>query len=312
MITVLGETVVDRFDLGEGKVSYRPGGSPANVAVALARLGETVRLATQLGRDPHGRMLLRHLRDNAVAVVAGSVGDGHATSIARTVLQQGHASYEFSVTWQPLAPETRTSLLGDDSICLHTGSIAAAVEPGADSVLRAVLEASSRTMITFDPNCRPSIMGPRDPVRRRTEQLVAASDIVKASDDDIRWLYPDRSVASVVAGWLDLGAELVVVTLGGQGSTARTRRAEVVVPAEPIEVVDTVGAGDSFMAGLLSGLHAEGLLGAPHRPRLRRLDEDTATRLLRRASRVAALTCARRGANSPTARELAATTPPPP
>lgn len=312
MITVLGETVVDRFDLGEGKASYRPGGSPANVAVALARLGEPVRLATQLGRDPHGRMLLRHLQDNAVAVVPGSVGDGVATSIARTVLQRGHATYEFSVTWQPLASETRASLLGDGTICLHTGSIAAAVEPGAQSVLEAVTEARPSAMVTFDPNCRPSIMGTPDTVRPAAERLVTASDIVKASDDDIRWLYPGRSLASVTARWHALGADLVVVTLGGRGATATTRGLEVTVPAEPIDVVDTVGAGDSFMAGLLSGLHTEGLLRPAQRPQLRQLDEDTATRLLQRASRVAALTCARRGANSPTARELAATTPPAP
>ena len=309
MITVLGETVVDRFDLGDGEVSYRPGGSPANVAVALARLGETARLATQLGHDPHGRMLLRHLRENAVTVVPGSVGDGYSTSVARTVLTQGHASYDFSVAWEPLASATRAALLGDDTVCLHTGSIAASVEPGAESVLRAVLEAAGRATITFDPNCRPSIMGPPDAVRRRAERLVTASDIVKASDDDIGWLYPDRPLASVVAGWLDLGAELVVVTLGRRGSRATTRGLEVAVPAEHIDVVDTVGAGDSFMAGLLSGLRVEGLLGAAQRPRLRRLGEDTVARLLHMATRVAALTCARRGAHSPTAREVAAARP---
>ena len=308
MITVLGETVVDRFDLGDGEVSYRPGGSPANVAIALARLGEATRLATQLGRDPHGRMLLRHLRDNGVAVVPGSVEDVYSTSVARTVLTRGHATYDFTIAWEPLASETHARLLDDDTICLHTGSIAATVEPGAESVLQAVLEATGRATITFDPNCRPSIMGPPSAVRRRAERLVAASDIVKASDDDIGWLYPDHPPASVVAGWLDLGAELVVVTLGRRGSRATTRWLDVAVPAEPIDVVDTVGAGDSFMAGLLSGLRAEGLLGAAQRPRLRRLDEDTVRRLLRSASYVAALTCARRGAHSPTAYELAAAT----
>jgi fructokinase len=173
-------------------------------------------------------------------------------------------------------------------------------------VLRAVAVARGRATITFDPNCRPSVMGDARTVRRRTEDLVAVSDVVKASDDDVRWLYSGRPPEAVMHRWLDLGARLVVVTHGWRGSSALTRRHSVAVSAEPVDVVDTVGAGDSFMAGLLAGLHHAGLLGAPERDRLAQLEIDPLRRMLRVAARVAAITCGRRGADSPTAAELGA------
>jgi fructokinase len=305
VITVLGETLVDHFQLADREPSERPGGSPANVAVALARLGVTTRLITQLGLDEHGRMLLRYLRENNVTVAAGSVRDDYVTSVARTVVKDGQASYDFDVRWEAVPLRARLNLVDGRMACLHTGSIGALVEPGAASVLQAVLDSRSRATITFDPNCRPSIMGHPLPTRQRTEALVAVSDVVKASEDDIRWLYEDRAPRDVVARWLDLGAALVVVTRGAQGSWATTRGISVDVRAHPIDVVDTVGAGDSFMAGLLAGLGDTGLLGSPQRTALAQLDADALSELLRAAGRVAAITCGRRGANSPTAGELA-------
>ena len=314
MITVLGEALVDRFEGADHPPFERPGGSPANVAVALARLGVTTRLATQLGDDERGRMVLRHLRQNGVAVAPGSMRGGRPTSVARTVVTNGQAEYDFSVTWEELPVTAQLTLIEGGTNCVHTGSIAALAPlagqagtgAGADSVRRAIVAARNRATVTFDPNCRPSIMGALGAVRLRTAALVAVSDVVKASEDDLRWLYADRSPRAVVSGWLDLGAALVVVTRGAGGSWAATREVAVAVPAEPIEVIDTVGAGDSFMAGLLAGLHDRGLLGAEARTGLRRLDADTLAGLLRIATQVAAVTCGRRGADSPTADELAA------
>ena len=305
MITVLGETLVDHFELGDDEPSAQAGGSPANVAVALARLGVPARLITQLGQDAPGRMLLRHLRANNVAVAPGSVRDDYVTSVARTVVTNGQADYEFRVGWEPLPLSAQLSLVDDRMTCLHTGSIAALAETGAESVRRAVLDSRGRATVTFDPNCRPSIMGCPPEVRRRTEALVALSDVVKASEDDLQWLYDDRSSRTVATRWLDLGATLVVVTCGADGSWAATRDVAVAVPVEAVEVVDTVGAGDSFMAGLLAGLHHAGLLGTTARAGLRQLDGDTLSAVLRAATRVAAVTCGRRGADSPTAAELA-------
>ena len=266
MIAVLGEALVDRFEDEDGPPVERPGGSPANVAVALARLDVPTRLVTQLGDDARGRTVLRHLCDNGVAVATGSVRAGRPTSVARTVVTGGQASYQFSVGWDGVGSRGLRTLLDDRVDCVHTGSIAALAplsHGGAASVLRAVAVARGRATITFDPNCRPSVMGDPRTVRRRTEDLVAVSDVVKASEDDVRWLYGGRPPEAVMHRWLDLGARLVVVTHGWRGSSAVTRRHAVAVSAEPVDVVDTVGAGDSFMAGLLAGLHHAGLLGAP-------------------------------------------------
>jgi fructokinase len=309
VIAVLGEALVDRFEDGDRPPVERPGGSPANVAVALARLDVPTRLVTQLGDDARGRTVLRHLCDNGVAVATGSVHAGRPTSVARTVVSSGQASYQFSVGWEGIGARGLRTLLDDRVDCVHTGSIAALAplsHGGAASVLRAVAVARGRSTITFDPNCRPSVMGDAHAVRRRTEDLVAVSDVVKASEDDVRWLYSGRPPEAVMRRWLDLGAMLVVVTHGRRGSSAATRRHAVAVPAEPVEVVDTVGAGDSFMAGLLAGLHQANLLGARARDRLSRVEADPLRRMLRTAARVAAITCGRRGADSPTVVELAA------
>jgi fructokinase len=312
MITVLGEALVDRLEAGDGSPAIeRPGGSPANVAVALARLGVPTRLVTQLGDDARGRAVLRHLHDSGVVVTAGSVHRGRRTGVARTVVSDGQAAYDFSVRWDRLAGDAARAVLDDDVRCLHTGSIAALapVGPGAGGVVRAAAMARRRATVTFDPNCRPSIMGDPYATRHRAEALVAVSDVVKASEEDVRWLYPRIPVHEVMRHWLVLGAILVVVTRGRHGSWAQTPDVEVTLPARPVDVVDTVGAGDSFMAGLLASLDRAGLLGAAARPALAALDAAAVTGFLHLATGVAALTCGRTGADSPTAGELAAVIP---
>jgi fructokinase len=224
------------------------------------------------------------------------------------VLTDGQAAYDFSVWWDQLSPDATRAVLDDHIRCLHTGSIAALAPAGSGtgSVQRAAAVARRRATITFDPNCRPSIMGDAGAARRRAEGLVAVSDVVKASEDDLRWLYGDRPADAVMRHWRGLGALLVVLTRGERGSSAVTADVEVTVPAAPVEVVDTVGAGDSFMAGLLAGLDRAGLLGAAARPDLAALDGAAVEDLLRLGTQVAAITCGRQGADSPTASELAA------
>jgi fructokinase len=311
MIAVLGETLVDRFEAGDGSPAIeRTGGSPANVAVALARLGVATRLVTQLGDDTRGRAVLRYLHDSGVLVTAGSVHGGRRTGVARTTIIDGQPSYDFTAWWDKLSPAANRAVLDDHIRCLHTGSIAALAPAGsgAGTVQRAAAAARRRATITFDPNCRPSVMGDAHAGRRRAEGLVALSDVVKASEDDVRWLYGDRPVTAVAARWLDLGALLVIVTRGRRGSSAVTARTEVTVPAPAVDVVDTVGAGDSFMAGVLVGLDRAGVLGAAARPDLAALDGAAVEDLLRLGTQVAAITCGRQGADSPTASELAAIT----
>lgn len=307
MITVVGECLVDLIEDPSGEVIAHPGGSPANVAVALARLGQPTTLLTQLGDDAHGRLLRAHLAGSGVRLDAASVPDLASTSVARTrVGADGQARYDFSIVWRSF-PEL--SAVGLGSRCLHTGSLATVLGPGADDVLALVRDRRAGTMISYDPNCRPSLMGDRTTVRQRVEELVAASDVVKVSLEDLAWLHPGREHGQVGREWLDRGATLVVVTRGDGGAWAVTLRGAVQVDARPVQVVDTVGAGDAFTAGLLAALDQRDLLGVARRPVLRDVGPDTLAAVLAEAAHVAAVTCGRRGADPPTRAELAADQP---
>ena len=302
-IVVVGESLVDLV-AGPDRRTYvaHPGGSPLNVAYGLARLGRPTSLLTRLGDDAFGTLVRDHL-DRAGVDLLAPPEPGLATSLATVTLDpQGSASYDFRIDWDlparaPLPPGT---------VAVHTGSIAAALEPGASAV-RALLEAErdrGRATVSFDPNCRPALMGDPRTARARTEQLVALSDVVKVSDEDLRRLYGERPVEDVAGAWLDLGASLVVVTRGGHGSYAAGRAATVTRPAAPADVVDTVGAGDSFMSALLDSLAREQCLGKDRRPALAALSADALTRIVDRAARAAAVTVGRAGAMPPDLAEL--------
>jgi fructokinase len=302
-IVVVGESLVDLV-AGPDRRTYvaHPGGSPLNVAYGLARLGRPTSLLTRLGDDAFGTLVRDHL-DRAGVDLLAPPEPGLATSLATVTLDpQGSASYDFRIDWDlparaPLPPGT---------VAVHTGSIAAALEPGASAV-RALLEAErdrGRATVSFDPNCRPALMGDPRTARARTEQLVALSDVVKVSDEDLRRLYGERPVEDVAGAWLDLGDSLVVVTRGGHGSYAAGRAATVTRPAAPADVVDTVGAGDSFMSALLDSLAREQCLGKDRRPALAALSADALTRIVDRAARAAAVTVGRAGAMPPDLAEL--------
>lgn len=304
MFTVVGEALVDLIeDAPERPVAY-PGGSPANVAVALARLGQPVQLLTQLSDDPHGQLLLAHLRDNDVRLAPASLLDCPRTSTASTSLSpDGQARYTFDIAWQHF--DTPPAGWADPTTtCLHTGSLAAVLAPGADDVAAIVHAARQTSTVSFDPNCRPTLIEDVRSARRRIQTLVADSDIVKASLEDLAWLYPGRAYQEVGQEWLDRGGGIVVITMGGDGAWACTRHRETAVSAFPVDVVDTVGAGDAFTAGLLSALGRAGLLGVTNRAALSAIDEETLTDVLTFAARVAAATCGRRGADPPMLAEL--------
>ncbi|MFC7616381.1 carbohydrate kinase [Actinokineospora soli] len=211
MITVVGEALVDVVPDGDGGAKAHPGGSPANVAVGLARLGAPVTLVTSYGDDPYGELVDAHLRGNGVTVHRGH--DGGPTSVAEVTLDaDGVAQYDFRIDWR---------LDGADlppSVCLHTGSIAAVLEPGATAVEALVRATRPRAVVSYDPNCRPSLMGAPDAARPRIERLVALADVVKVSEEDLAWLHPGRPYAEVAREWLALGPAVVVVTCGGEGS----------------------------------------------------------------------------------------------
>jgi fructokinase len=302
MFVVIGEALVDLVgQRGSSTLVAHPGGSPANVALGLARLGDPVTLMTMLGRDAFGEMIISHLQASGVRVDGGS-GEGTPTSLAVATLAAGIATYDFRIDWEiggldPLPVETR---------CLHTGSLATVLEPGRQHVqdLMEREHQRGRVTISYDPNVRPALLGTPERALPGIEHLVSQSDVVKVSDEDLHWLYPGRPDEEVARDWLARGPVLVVVTRGGNGVYAVTAGLEVRRPATPIDLVDTVGAGDSFTSGLLDGLRRADLIGGVRRDALSAIDEASLLSILDEASVVAAITCSRPGANPPTRAEV--------
>jgi len=297
-VLVVGEALVDVVD-----DQALPGGSPLNVAVGLQRLGLPATLHSHFGADPHGILIAQHLEASNVAVTPGTVGD-HPTSVAEaTIAADGSATYRFDIDWDPVALDVPPGTF----VAVHTGSIGAALSPGADLVEKLLTTLRPTTLVTFDPNVRPQLMGSPDEARPRIERLVALADIVKASDEDVAWLYPDATVAEVLQRWRALGPALVVVTRGSEGADALAASGPVHVPSVTTKVVDTIGAGDSFMAGLIWSLGTLDLLRADRRAMLHDLNFADVRLVVATGARCAGITVSRPGADPPTADEVAHT-----
>ena len=302
MFVVVGEALIDLVGQRGGRtLAAHPGGSPANVALGLARLGVPVTLKTRLGRDAFGEMISAHLEASGVRVDGGPKR-GVSTSLAIATLAAGIASYDFRIDWdvEALAP------LPIGTRCLHTGSLATVLPPGNASVVDLVEREHKRGRVTvsYDPNVRPALLGDAARARPDIEHLVALSDVVKVSDEDLRWLYPDRPDEDVAQAWLASGPALVVVTRGGAGVYAVSAGLELHRRAVPIDLVDTVGAGDSFTSGLLDGVHRADLVGGARRDALGAIDEATLGSIVDAAALIAAITCSRPGADPPTRAEV--------
>ncbi|WP_270451568.1 carbohydrate kinase family protein [Kocuria marina] len=306
MLTVIGEALVDVVSREGEEPRAHVGGSPMNVAVGLARLGHDVQFLGRYGRDEYGRQVADHLTGNGVRLPFDA--DALPTSVAQATLDEtGAASYDFQLDWSlDVSPERIDELLRDTD-ALHAGSIGAMLEPGATVVGQALERARGHALISYDPNCRPSIIPDSSDARARAEKIVALSHVIKASDEDLLWLYPHRSIEDSARAWLKAGARLVVVTRGAMGPWAVSRgtgRDGVEVPAARVTVADTVGAGDSFMAALLSGLADRNILGPTAASALDELDGAQLTELLRHAAAAAGVTVSRSGADLPTRADL--------
>ncbi|MEY2899877.1 MAG: hypothetical protein RL247_43, partial [Actinomycetota bacterium] len=253
---VVGEALTDSVSHEETR-SETPGGSPLNVAVGIARLGHQVTLAARVGQDSRGLEIMAHAMDSGVSLIEDFSGLSRTSSATATIAPDGSASYEFDLLWD-FTPDMVHS---GDCDHVHTGSIGATLEPGATGVAELLRrEKAKGSSISYDPNARPSIMGRPDEVLTRVEELVGLSDIVKASDEDIAWLYPGKTLQDVVSHWRSLGPQLVVVTQGANGVVATLGSIEVSAPTLATHLHDTIGAGDSFMAGLLVALSERGAL----------------------------------------------------
>ncbi|GAB3131385.1 carbohydrate kinase [Tsukamurella serpentis] len=302
----LGEALVDVV-LREGtEPAEHVGGSLFNVACGLASLGHATSILSWWGRDERGTRISDAARAAGVEIVPGSDG-APRTPLAHAHLDaDGRATYEFDLTWQvpPLDDPARYRHL-------HTGSFAATLAPGADGVVAASQMLREHASISYDPNIRPALMGAPSDVTDRVSEMIALADVVKASDEDVEWLYPGRTPARVMRDWAAGGPALVVITRGPEGADALLAGQEEPLHLDPppVTVADTVGAGDSFMAGLLSGLMDGGYLGsrdAVHRLRTARA-EDLRPALVR-AMTTSALTVGRAGAHAPSMDEVRSAT----
>jgi fructokinase len=299
---VVGEALIDVVERADGSRGEHPGGSPANVALGLGRLGRRADLLTWLGHDIEGDTIRRHLTASGVHVLAGNRSAARTPTATAHVDATGTATYEFDLEWD--LPDSWDEEPGDPLV-VHTGSIAAVLQPGGAAVARLLARRRATSTITYDPNLRPALMGSPEHAMPAVDALVRLSDVVKVSDEDLAWLHPGVAPAEIAEQWSRSGPSLVVVTHGGEGAFASTSSgARMHVPAQVVQVADTVGAGDSFMGGLIDGLWSAGLLGAERRAALADVDAGTVEQVLARCVRIAAITVSRPGANPPTSAEL--------
>ncbi|RSS45123.1 carbohydrate kinase [Streptomyces sp. WAC08241] len=290
---VIGECVADVVRAPGTADRVHPGGSPANVAYGLARLGRDVTLLTQLADDPAGRLIGDHLRSAGVRVEVGGLPERTPSAVVG-LDAEGRAAYAFDIAWTLEAG----GLPARAPAHVHIGSIAAVTAPGAAAVLAVTERLRDRATVSYDPNVRPGLMGEHGSAVARVERCVALADLVKASDEDLAWLYPGEEPEAVAARWLALGPAVVLVTRGAAGSFAVTRHHTVAAGAPRVDVVDTVGAGDSFMSAVLDALTVR------DRAALGALSAGELTGLLARAGAAAAVTVSRAGARPPDRAEL--------
>lgn len=330
-VAVAGEAIVDLVATGPGGPYLAlPGGSPANVAVGLARLGVPTRMLARVSGDAFGRTLREHLEVNGVDT-ASVVRAAEASSLA--IVHHGADGYDLRIDgtadWQwtdeetawplkdappkdapsqsapPKNPPPQGTPPEDAPLALHVGSLAMVVPPGADVLARLARRARTHATVSYDPNCRPAVMERFADARERVEALMRAADIVKISDADLEWLRPGADPERFAGELLAAGVSVVAVTRGPAGSIVTSGRCPPRhLPAYRTTVVDTVGAGDSYMSTVLAGLRDRGLLGADRREALRAATAATLAGVFDAAARAAALTCARHGADPPTRMEL--------
>jgi len=307
-ITVLGECVADAFTEPasaphELALRVLPGGGPANTAVALARLGTPARFLARFSGDVFGRLFRARLEASGVDLSHAVAAAEPSTLAVAELDAQGQAAFSFhaqnTADWQ-WAPAELAKVDLSDTACVHTGSLALVREPGAAVVEDFLAAAAARTTISIDPNVRPLLVRP-EVYRARLEHWCSLADVLRLSEDDLALLLPDTPPEKACDIWHAAGVRLVVITRGADGALASLDGERIQVPAVATQVVDTVGAGDSFTAGLLHHLGGRGFLGG----RLPDLDLAAVAEACVFAARVAALTCAVAGPNPPWQSELA-------
>ena len=308
-IVVTGEALVDLVLARDGTLAAHPGGGPYNVARTLGRLEQPVAYLGQVAADAFGARLRGELEADGVALDALVPTEAPTTLALAELDEAGGARYAFYVagTSAPgLTLEAATAALPERVATLYLGTLGLVLEPMASTLEALLARVDPAVLVALDPNCRPSAIDDETAYRARLRRLLTRADVVKASAEDLAWLAPGQAPAEAARGLLAQPGAVALVTLGGDGAVVVTAERAVDVPAPAVDVADTIGAGDAFMGGLLAGLRERGIGRAELGPL------DDVVDAARFACRVAALTCARPGAQPPWRAELEAPTGEPP
>ncbi|WP_265515762.1 carbohydrate kinase family protein [Nitratireductor luteus] len=306
MILCCGEALIDmlprKTEGGEtGFVPY-PGGSVFNTAIALARLGVPTGFFSGLSRDLFGRQLCRSLEESRVDISPARISD-RPTTLAFVSLSGGQASYHFydENSAGRMLTSADLPMLGDDVPALLFGGISLVSEPCGSTYETMMERAATSRVSMLDPNIRPAFIADGEAHRSRMRRMMGLADIIKISEEDLAWLGGFDRIEAAARAYLSHGAKLVIATKGGEGAHGFWSGGSVFEPPLKVDVVDTVGAGDSFNAAILAWLHEAGRLTKDH---LAALDEQAVREALSFATRVAAVTVSRAGANPPRRDEL--------
>jgi fructokinase len=297
-IWVCGEVLIDLIPGADGVRVPHVGGGPANTAKALARLGHDVQFIDGISSDQYGVMSRNELLDDEVKLDLALNSDKPTCLAIVSLAENGGASYEFeidgtatfdfSIDWLPDPSRYKPNVL-------HIGTLVTVIQPGADVLYDWAIRVAEFAPIVFDPNIRPAVMGDRDKYQMAVEKWAAISSVIKVSDDDMAWLYPDQKYQDVAQRWISDGAALVVITRGADGLLGITADGAVEVPGVKIEVADTVGAGDTVGAIIVEAMIEKGILN---------LTDEVLKATLHRAAVAAGITCSRKGAQPPYKHEL--------
>jgi fructokinase len=310
MILCCGEALIDFVPL-EGGIGYRPlpGGSIFNIAIGLGRLNTPVGMFTKISTDFFGQLLVDYLHENGVSTKYLLREDGPTTLAFVSLPGEGkyepkYVFYANQATDRSLTSEEIPQVLPEEIVGLHFGSISLVLEPGATALETWMQRERRNRILSLDPNVRPTLIRDRERYRIRFEAWLEAVDILRLSLADLEWLYPGTDPEPLIHRWLEIGPAVCILTRGESGAWAYTARGETAnVSAPSVEVADTVGAGDTFLAASLSYLHQNGKL--ENRDILLNLSSNELTECLSYGARAAAINCSRPGANPPYLYEMA-------
>lgn len=306
MFLLCGEALMDMLprNLADGSEAYLPvpGGAMYNTAIALGRLGEETGFFSGVSSDMFGQQLVEHLEESGVSTDY-CVRSANPTTLAFVKLTDGMAKYSF------MDENSAGRMLTEDAIpafpdtvhTFHVGAISLVQEPCGSTFEALMGRVHEVAVISLDPNIRPSFITDEAAYRQRLNHMIAMSDIVKVSEEDLEWLAPNDRFEQVARRWIEGGAAIVTLTMGADGTRCITPSMDIQVPVTPVEVVDTVGAGDTFNAGFLAGLRSSGVLT---KRQLKTIDRDGLRSAMEYGSKVAAYTVGQVGANPPWRQQL--------